>query len=92
MNANYYISLFESYGIDAYWIPVDTDTQENADDPAVVSLINNASGLFFSGGDQSRYLTSFKNNGQDTLALAAIRSQFNSGNEAVEKPRPLKIH
>jgi cyanophycinase len=83
MNANYYVDLFEQYGIDAYWIPVDIDTQENADDPAIVNLINQSSGLFFSGGDQSRYLTSFMENGQDTLAMAAIRQQFNSGSAVI---------
>lgn len=80
MNANYYVDLFESYGIDAEWIPIDIDTIENANDPTVVAQIQSSTGLFFSGGDQSRYLTSFIHNGADSAAMTAIRNGFNSGN------------
>ncbi len=83
MNANYYVDLFQSYGIDAYWIPVDAATINNANDPAVVNLIANATGLFFSGGDQSRYLESFIHNGQDSAAMTKIRQQYNSGNAVI---------
>ncbi len=83
MNANYYIDLFESYGIDAYWIPIDAATIENADDPAVVAQISAATGLFFSGGDQSRYLESFRHGGQDSAAMAAILQQFANGQTVI---------
>ncbi|GAB1688605.1 cyanophycinase [Krasilnikovia sp. M28-CT-15] len=79
-NGDYYAALFQRYGAQAEWIPIDLDHVAAADDPAVVAQINRLSGFFFGGGDQYRYVTTMKRaGGADSAALAAIRARLHAG-------------
>lgn len=91
-NGLYYSALFESFGAETYPVPIDTGvnfagdayTPANAFDPAVAAEIAAATGVFFGGGDQMRYVrTLFEcvdadleafDDCSDTPAMAAIRS------------------
>src|SRR5699024_11054747 len=57
MLAQRYIDRFESYGINAEWIPVDTDHTEIADDESWAESINQGeySGFMLGGGSQWRH-------------------------------------
>ncbi|WP_430646923.1 cyanophycinase [Agromyces sp. GXS1127] len=63
-NGLYYSDLFQQYGAETYAVPVDTAVDypgdayrpDRADDPAVVAEIAKATGVFFGGGDQMRYV------------------------------------
>lgn len=83
MNGEYYVNLFQSWGIDAEWIPIDTDWAANANDPAVLDQMQGMTGFFFGGGDQRRYLESMMSGTQDSDALAYIRQEFTAGNAVV---------
>lgn len=63
-NGLYYSALFQRFGADTYAVPVDAAvdydddpyTPDRADDPAVVAELADATGVFFGGGDQMRYV------------------------------------
>jgi cyanophycinase len=65
---------------DAPWIPVDLDHIAAASQQSTVDLINQMSGFFIGGGDQSRLVTCFKkSDGSDSPALAALRAKLSAG-------------
>jgi cyanophycinase len=63
-NGLYYSALFEQYGAETYAVPIDTAVNfagdaykpSNANDPKVAREVANATGVFFGGGDQMRYV------------------------------------
>jgi len=70
---NEYLKEFTGYGcteVKSVYI-----TKENANSDSVVALIENAKGVFFSGGDQQRHTTALLG----TRALEAIRKVYASG-------------
>lgn len=73
VNGAAYVALFAKHGAVAEWIPIDLDHVQNSHDPALVAKIAGMSGVFFGGGDQSRYLRCLTDGGKDTPVLAAIR-------------------
>lgn len=83
MNGEYYVDLFQSWGIDAEWIPIDTDWADNANDPDVLNQMAGMTAYFFGGGDQRRYLESMMNGSQDSDALALIRQDFTTGHAMI---------
>lgn len=78
--ADYYINMFVNvYGaLSATFIPV-TETSNNANDPNVVAMVREQTGFFFGGGDQLRIITALRPNGNDTLALTAIKDVLRAG-------------
>ncbi|WP_280770294.1 cyanophycinase [Salipaludibacillus daqingensis] len=86
MNANYYIDAFDSFGIEAEWVPVDIANIDVADDQEWADRISSGefSGFFLGGGDQSRYITSLvreddQGNWSDSAVLSAMRDRFEEG-------------
>lgn len=84
--ANTHIGLFNQYGINAEWIPVDLANLEVADDKKWAQRIaaGEFSGFFFGGGKQNQYTESFyRENDEgdrvDSAMLEAIRDQFELG-------------
>jgi cyanophycinase len=63
-NGLYYSALFEQYGAETYAVPIDTGVEfagdrykpSNANDPKVAREVAKATGVFFGGGDQMRYV------------------------------------
>jgi cyanophycinase len=63
-NGLYYSALFEQYGAETYAVPIDTAVNfagdaykpSNANDPKVAREVAKATGVFFGGGDQMRYV------------------------------------
>ena len=63
-NGLYYSALFERFGAETYAVPIDTGVQfagdaykpSNANDPKVAREVATATGVFFGGGDQMRYV------------------------------------
>lgn len=85
-SANKFIGVFESYGIDVEWIPVDLDNKEVADDQSWADRINQGefTGIMLGGGGQWRHITSLlreddKGNLVDSLLMESIRNQFEQG-------------
>lgn len=71
--------LVNVYGAaSATYIPV-TETSNNANDPALVDMVNQQTGFFFGGGDQLRILNGLRPSGNDTLVLLAVKEQLKSG-------------
>lgn len=60
------------------FIPV-TEASNNADDPAVATMVSQQSGLFFGGGDQARVTAALRPEGRDTLVLTAVKNLFRTG-------------
>lgn len=60
-------------------IPLTKDDAARADDPDVASAIDACTGLWFTGGDQSRIVEVFRPAGRDTRALVAVRSGLARG-------------
>ncbi|MEZ6194716.1 MAG: cyanophycinase [Planctomycetota bacterium] len=54
-------------------LEVTKDDGPLAEDPAVVAAIDDAEGIWFTGGDQARILDVFRPEGRDTAALRAMR-------------------
>ncbi|MEO6866887.1 MAG: cyanophycinase [Gaiellales bacterium] len=80
VNGAAYVALFAKYGAKAEWIPIDLDHVEHNRDPALVAKVAGLGGVFFGGGDQSRYLTSLRGaDGKDSPVLAAIRHGYEHG-------------
>ena len=79
-SADYYIDMFvRVYGAaSATYIPV-TQFSNNANDPAVVELVNQQTGFFFGGGDQLRIKKALRPNGRDTLVLTAVKNVLAGG-------------
>ncbi|MFF2369127.1 cyanophycinase [Agromyces sp. NPDC058110] len=63
-NGLYYSALFQRFGAETYAVPIDAAvnydgdpyTPARANDPAVVAELSAATGVFFGGGDQMRYV------------------------------------
>ncbi|MDJ0676218.1 MAG: cyanophycinase [Calothrix sp. MO_167.B42] len=85
VNGGKYVEEFKTLGAaDAQWIPIDLDNIHNNSSPAVVQQVNQMTGFFFGGGDQSRLIECFLNNNKDgeytdSPVLTAIRQKYASG-------------
>jgi cyanophycinase len=85
VNGDAYAQEFKALGAaDAQWIPIDLDNINNNSSEAVVKQVNQMTGFFFGGGDQSRLIECFfQNKGQgkrtDSPVLAAIRKRYAEG-------------
>ena len=80
VNGAAYVALFAKYGAKAEWIPIDLDHVDSNRDPALVAKVAGLKGVFFGGGDQSRYLSSLvRPDGTDSPVLAAIRHGYEHG-------------
>ncbi len=69
-----YIKVFERLGAEEIRI-VDTETREDASSSTAIQAINNATGIFFTGGDQARITSILK----DTEIDAAIHERSVEG-------------
>jgi len=69
-----YIRVFERLGAEDVRI-VDTETREDARSSTALEAIANATGIFFTGGDQARITSTLK----DTELDAAIHKRFSEG-------------
>lgn len=69
-----YIRVFERLGAEDARI-IDTETREDARSSTALEAIEKATGIFFTGGDQSRITSILK----DTEIDAAIHKRFNEG-------------
>ncbi|MGR2753384.1 cyanophycinase [Agromyces arachidis] len=96
-NGLYYSALFEQYGAETYAVPIDTAVNfagdaykpSNANDPKVAREVAKATGVFFGGGDQMRYVRTLfdcKNAADeaftscsDTKVMAEIRGVLDRG-------------
>jgi cyanophycinase len=73
-NSEYYKEIFRRHGVaDVQWIPLGRDAR-NLSRRELLGKINNMTGFFFGGGDQSRLLKTLTHrDGSDSVFLAAIR-------------------
>ncbi|GAA2031072.1 hypothetical protein GCM10009819_13640 [Agromyces tropicus] len=96
-NGLYYSELFQQYGAETYAVPVDTADDyagdeyrpDRATDPGVVAEIGRATGVFFGGGDQMRYVRTLQDcepapleafeSCADTPVLSALRAAADRG-------------
>ncbi|MGR0318454.1 cyanophycinase [Agromyces sp. ZXT2-3] len=96
-NGLYYADLFQQYGAETYAVPVDAAVDypgdeyrpDRADDPAVVAELADATGVFFGGGDQMRYVRTLQDcepvpleafeSCVDTPVLSALRTAADRG-------------
>lgn len=96
-NGLYYADLFARYGADTYLVPIDIETNYagdpyvpgNADSTTVADQVRASTGVFFSGGDQSRYVQTLLDcapapgdaftDCADTAVLAAVRAVLDAG-------------
>lgn len=96
-NGLYYADLFERFGADTYLVPIDLESNYpgdpyvpgNADSAAVADQVRASTGVFFSGGDQSRYVATLLDcvpatndaftSCTDTPVLAAVRDVLDAG-------------
>lgn len=69
-----YIDVFERLGAANVWV-VDTRDQEDANHVDAVRVIGQASGIFFTGGDQARIVERI----QGTILEGAIRKRYMGG-------------
>lgn len=69
-----YISIFERLGVADVQV-VDTSKREDASDPRALELINEATGVFFTGGNQARITSLLKDTDLDT----ALHKRFAAG-------------
>lgn len=69
-----YRHIFEKFGADIVDI-VDTENREDASNPRNLEVIENATGVFFTGGDQSRITDLLKNTEIDQL----LHKKFSKG-------------
>ncbi|MGI0485537.1 cyanophycinase [Pantanalinema rosaneae CENA516] len=69
-----YINVFERLGVESVQV-VDTDRREDADAPRALEIIAQATGIFFTGGNQARITELLK----DTKLDAALHQRFASG-------------
>ncbi|KZE92881.1 Cyanophycinase [Agromyces sp. NDB4Y10] len=96
-NGLYYSALFERFGAETYAVPIDTAVNfagdrykpSNANDPKVAREVAKATGVFFGGGDQMRYVRTLfdcKNAASeaftsctDTKVMSAVRGVLDRG-------------
>lgn len=96
-NGLYYSDLFQQFGAETYAVPIDTSVDyegdqyrpDRADDPEVVAELADATGVFFGGGDQMRYVRTLLDcapapdeaftSCTDTPVLAALRAATDRG-------------
>jgi cyanophycinase len=71
---NDYIRVFERLGVEAVEV-IDTERREDADRPESLEIIQRASGIFFTGGDQARIVEFIKGTQLD----AAIHDRHATG-------------
>jgi len=69
-----YIRVFERLGVEKVRV-IDTGRREDADTPEALEKIDQATGIFFTGGDQARIIELIK----DTKLDAAIRKRRTEG-------------
>ena len=69
-----YIRVFERLGAEDVRV-VDTQTPEEARDPEYLEAIEQATGIFFTGGDQARIISALK----DTKLDAAMHKRYSEG-------------
>lgn len=69
-----YTEVFERLGVESVEI-LDTAHREDASDPRALETIEQATGVFFTGGDQSRIISNLK----DTELDAAIHKRYAEG-------------
>lgn len=69
-----YIRIFERLGAEDVRV-VDTERREDASDPKYQEILQNATGVFFTGGDQARITSLLK----DTELDAIIHRRFSEG-------------
>ncbi len=62
----------------ATYIPV-TETSNNADDPTIVDLVSQQTGIFFCGGDQLSILLALRPQGRETLVLTTLKDMLRAG-------------
>lgn len=79
------IKKLNQYGADAFFVPLgvklaNSDYRKAAEDPAIVTQIKSASGIYFAGGDQGRITQALlRPDGSRTAALEAIWSVYRNG-------------
>lgn len=96
-NGLYYSDLFQQFGAETYAVPIDTAVDyegdqywpDRADDPEVVAELADATGVFFGGGDQMRYVRTLLDcapapdeaftSCTDTPVLTALRAAADRG-------------
>lgn len=96
-NGLYYSDLFQRFGAETYAVPIDTAVDyegdqyrpDRADDLGVVAELANATGVFFGGGDQMRYVRTLLDcapapdeaftSCTDTPVLTALRAAADRG-------------
>jgi cyanophycinase len=71
---NRYIDIFNRLGVEDVRV-VDTEKRENADNPEAIETINQATGVFFTGGNQARITDLLK----DTVLDATLHQRFAEG-------------
>jgi len=69
-----YINVFERLGVESVEV-VDTAKRENASDPKALELIQGATGVFFTGGNQARITECLKDTELDSL----LHRRFSEG-------------
>lgn len=96
-NGLYYSDLFQQFGAETYAVPIDIAVDyegdqyrpDRADDPEVVAELADATGVFFGGGDQMRYVRTLLDcapapdeaftSCTDTPVLTALRAAADRG-------------
>ena len=66
------------YGVNSTYIPI-TVTSGNANDPTISDMILQQTGIFFVGGIRQNIVYTLLNEGEDTLAMTAIRQVLRAG-------------
>jgi len=69
-----YIDIFNRLGVEDVRV-VDTEKRENADNPEAIETINQATGVFFTGGNQARITDLLK----DTVLDTTLHRRFAEG-------------
>ena len=69
-----YINIFNRLGVEDVRV-VDTEKRENADNPEAIETINQATGVFFTGGNQARITDLLK----DTVLDTTLHRRFAEG-------------
>jgi len=77
---NLFVGVFRDlYGVNATYIPI-TRNSGNVNDPAIVDLIRQQTGIFFVGGNRPRVVYTLRPGGTtDSLAMTAIREVLRGG-------------
>jgi cyanophycinase len=79
------VAALQKYGADAFVVPIaiknhPIDVRQAVADPRIVSQIESAHGVFFSGGQQARITEALRTaEGRETAALEAIWHVYNAG-------------